>query len=528
MATYELQDHVHKSHDPKFPLLDSSLVESIHSASSFEHSSFSAYQDYEYSPYELPITKRFSLNFFRYRNKILRFFSNRMPGLSYEIGPVLAFVLYSFNFFLMEYLIYSGNDSRTNMRKMSGTVASLSLGYSLILACRNSILTIILGIPFERALFWHKFFAYWAVILAILHGIIDDFAYEIQDWSGLGLSTFMILIAIFAFFPIRRRFFRFFQLSHWFFFTFAMICAIIHGAGEALFGLLFFLLDLAIRFYIIRRNKKNMQKICIEKLPFSVLRVSFAKKTLKYKPGQYFFVCFPMISCYEFHPFSISSSPSDDQVLLHIRIIGAWTRNLMDSLKKTVNPEIDAFIDGPYGNPDIFLDSDEIKIFLMVSGGIGITPLQSICRELLNQKNRGRNVKKIMFIWSVRDSGMLNSEEMADFYKRDLPIVFQPDFFAIKEDETLQCRFHLTGARNEGEFYKGNIHPSKQKSLRLGRPNIQEYVKEAVDFALKFNEKKIGVLCCGPEELIRNVREECWKSQGKNVQFMMHEEVFEF
>lgn len=519
----ELPDRSHKSN-----LLDNSNLESIHSSSA-ELSPLAPYHDFEYAPFELPITKRINPDFFKLRAKILSPFTKRVPFTQYELGPFLVFVLCSLAFAFMEYHLYTHVSFKNKgPRKTTGALAALSLCIALTLSCRNSIWSVILGIPFERGLFWHKFFAYWGVVLSIGHGLVDAFEDSLEVYSGLALSATIFLMAITSFFPIRRYSFRFFQVVHWFLFLSCVICAILHGAGEVLLGSILFVIDLSLRFVIIRRNKRHLRKICIEKLPFNVLRVSFARHSLKYKAGQYFSICIPSVSCYEFHPFSISSSPSDDQILLHIRIVGPWTKNVSRTLKNTVNPDIDAFIDGPYGNPNVFLDSSEIKVFLMVSGGIGVTPLQSIARELMSQKSRGRDVKKIMFIWSVRDRNMLNSEEIADFYRRDLPVVFQPDFFEVKEDETLQCRFHLTSARSESEFYKGNIHPSKQKSLRMGRPNIEAYVREICEFGKRNGEGKVGVMCCGPEDLMKNVREECRKRMGGGVEMVMHEEVFEF
>ena len=57
----------------------------------------------------------------------------------------------------------------------------------------------------------------------------------------------------------------------------------------------------------------------------NVIRMEFDKKWFKYKAGQYVFICIPAISFTEFHPFSISSSPfNDESVVIHIRVLGDW------------------------------------------------------------------------------------------------------------------------------------------------------------------------------------------------------------
>lgn len=49
----------------------------------------------------------------------------------------------------------------------------------------------------------------------------------------------------------------------------------------------------------------------------------------KYKPGDYIFVNIPAIAKYEWHPFTISSSPEQPgEIWLHIRVVGTWTTKL--------------------------------------------------------------------------------------------------------------------------------------------------------------------------------------------------------
>ncbi|EDO38081.1 predicted protein, partial [Nematostella vectensis] len=121
----------------------------------------------------------------------------------------------------------------------------------------------------------------------------------------------------------------------------------------------------------------------------------------EYKAGQYCFLCVPGVSMFEWHPFSISSSPHEATVSLHIRVLGDWTQQLYDYVKDT--RPINVYIDGPYGAPGVDVDGDRYKVFLFVSGGIGITPMQSICNDILHQRRRGRDIRKVIFVWSVRD-----------------------------------------------------------------------------------------------------------------------------
>ena len=51
----------------------------------------------------------------------------------------------------------------------------------------------------------------------------------------------------------------------------------------------------------------------------------------KYKPGDYLFVNIPAVARYEWHPFTISSSPEQRGVIwLHIRVVGTWTKKLYE------------------------------------------------------------------------------------------------------------------------------------------------------------------------------------------------------
>ncbi|NWH79361.1 NOX5 oxidase, partial [Piaya cayana] len=50
-----------------------------------------------------------------------------------------------------------------------------------------------------------------------------------------------------------------------------------------------------------------------------------------YKPGDYVYLNIPAIATYEWHPFTISSAPEQQETLwLHIRSLGQWTNKLYE------------------------------------------------------------------------------------------------------------------------------------------------------------------------------------------------------
>merc|ERR1719359_1427168 len=54
----------------------------------------------------------------------------------------------------------------------SGAFAAYPLLAAFGTVNHNSVWTLLLGIPFERALAWHKFFAYLSVLCGTWHGLV--------------------------------------------------------------------------------------------------------------------------------------------------------------------------------------------------------------------------------------------------------------------------------------------------------------------------------------------------------------------
>ena len=100
-----------------------------------------------------------------------------------------------------------------------------------------------------------------------------------------------------------------------------------------------------------------------------------------YSGGQYVFICIPEISLFEWHPFSISSSPDQPLVTLHVRALGSWTRALHKlALKKLARANeggectastvttttSSAMIEGPYGSVACDIHGARHDMFMLI------------------------------------------------------------------------------------------------------------------------------------------------------------------
>ncbi|XP_055837078.1 NADPH oxidase 5 isoform X2 [Episyrphus balteatus] len=97
-------------------------------------------------------------------------------------------------------------------------------------------------------------------------------------------------------------------------------------------------------------------------LPSKVVHLVIKRPyNFNFRPGDYIFVNIPSIANYEWHPFTISSAPEqEDYMWLHIRGVGEWTNRLSDYFEKEqeklhngeINPHIPQNTTDPASNGD--------------------------------------------------------------------------------------------------------------------------------------------------------------------------------
>ena len=308
--------------------------------------------------------------------------------------------------------------------KGSGEATTFWMALAFLTATRNSPLTFLVGIPFERQLFWHKLFAYVSIGMGLYHGITagdgDDrrrlTGRRLDDEEGTATTGWvaqaaLIGLGLTSLPPVRRLAFEFFYRMHWILIFLAAAYSILHHARGFLPGMIVWFVDVGMR-AIVLAHCPCQTPLRVNHLGSGVVKLSWPNSRLLtgYKAGQYVFICIPELGLFEWHPFSLSSAPHDRETCVHIRALGDWTDRLSALATERNGGMVDAFIEGPYGECMVDVEGPAYTRFLLVSGGIGVTPLQSVANDIMYaHTTQGRPLQQIDFIWSVAEPTMVTS-----------------------------------------------------------------------------------------------------------------------
>ena len=102
-------------------------------------------------------------------------------------------------------------------------------------------------------------------------------------------------------------------------------------------------------------------------------------KEYSYQPGQFFFINIPGKEGMLRKHFSFSSAPNENFLEFTTRMTGSEYKNVLDALKRGTMVELGA----PLGN---FTLRPGVNKIVFLSGGIGVTPILSICKHATNKQ----------------------------------------------------------------------------------------------------------------------------------------------
>jgi ferredoxin-NADP reductase len=144
-------------------------------------------------------------------------------------------------------------------------------------------------------------------------------------------------------------------------------------------------------------------------------------KTFKWVPGQYCHVILPHANQDdrgEERWFTISSAPCEKHISITTRFFGAKSSSFKKKLF-SLKPGESIWVDSPEGD---FVIEENNKNYVFIVGGIGITPIRSILKQLTcNKQNISGHLLYINssnnFVYDEEIKLLANSMKMSKFYQ---------------------------------------------------------------------------------------------------------------
>ncbi|KAI7755847.1 hypothetical protein M8C21_023615 [Ambrosia artemisiifolia] len=345
-----------------------------------------------------------------------------------------------------------------------------------------------------------------------------------------------------------------------------------------------------IRTFRSRLEPAEILKVAVYPGREGVLALRMKKpENFNYKSGEYMFVKCDVVSPFEWHPFSITSAPSDDYLSVHIRALGDWTKQINESYSKVYKKllliayspslhvhlmkkvgflklivrnkfQIDQSffysnlrfikIDGPYGAPA--QDYKNYEVVLLVGLGIGATPMISIVKDIVNNikanqvkekaledgtlshENKGSptnahkfKTKQAYFYWSTKEQNTLG------WFKEVMDEVAE-----IGRNDVIEIHNYCTSVYEEGDARSALITMLQSLYYDKKGVDIVSGTRVKTHFARPkwrgvykkiadaHKGSTIGVFYCGSPAPIKELKNWATKFSVSPTKFEFHKENF--
>lgn len=249
-----------------------------------------------------------------------------------------------------------------------------------------------------------------------------------------------------------------------------------------------------------------------------------------HKVGQYFFINFPSISWSEWHPFSVSNGPREEDIEFAIRDLGDWTHEvcqkaIQHSASGNSIPNPYVRIDGPYGVHDF--NFRKFPRMMLVGGGVGVTPVIGMLKDLYNVGNYSETeryrvlphvVDIVYAVWVCR------YREDCDWFLKDLEECAQMSL--LPQFPKLQVWIYVTRPPKDGL-------DATSPPLLPGRPEFAEIFNDLDkmdnnDQLRKINRAGTFVFSCGPGAMVNELWDLSISRTANGLRTDFHHETFEF
>lgn len=441
-----------------------------------------------------------------------------------------------------------------------GVLAYALTPLSVLLASRESLLSLITGLPYQSFMFLHRWVGYIILIQSSVHTlgwiIVEAALYQPQpatwnslaselyiQWGFVALGLLVLLWALATPWGIRLTGYEFFRKAHY---VLAMVyigaiighweqlqCFLIPGILLWFFDRLGRLIRTALLLYqwIPARGKWGFESARArvqyweDEKSGDVVRLDFEHAQAPWEVGQHFYLCFPEGSIWQSHPMTPLSLPIEDEYgrVRHSYVIRAKkgeTKKVAQIAARKLTTVAEAasvqdekkgqtsvkggevtmpvILTGPYG-VDMTSGITSQTNVLCVAGGTGITFVLPVLLSLIREKRvPGRRIE---LVWAVRrDVDVRWVERELDEIKKCSHGV-KIEVFVTREKDHASAASSDAGGCDCNDV--GHHHPENVEVPEARRPHLQEIVK---DFVGAVAQGPTVIYASGPGGMIGDLR----------------------
>ncbi|RHZ49536.1 ferric reductase family protein [Aspergillus thermomutatus] len=336
----------------------------------------------------------------------------------------------------------------------TGFVAIAQLPLIFLLAGRQNIIGLFVGLSYERLNWFHRWISRTLWLTATIHMgfwfrnwarydyITYQLRHDVLTQRGFAAWCILTFIVISSAAPIRRLSYELFVLQHLVTFVGFIAAVWLHAPAEVKawvwISIGFLVFDRVARYAwatyanlsIFHASKPNQHSLwanlaTLTPLPGNVTRITIENPGVRWKPGQHVFLTCHSIVPLQSHPFTIASIPDDGKMEFLVRAQKGSTRRFFHYASKhhhvlgsgepspAQRPRT-MLIDGPYGTIRPLRQFDSV---VLLAGGTGANFTIPLLRDIVagwkteclgSFTRRLAATKRIRFVWVIKSRAQLS------------------------------------------------------------------------------------------------------------------------
>lgn len=333
--------------------------------------------------------------------------------------------------------------------KMLGKAAAITVVFLLLPISKSCFWLDLFNLKFERSVKFHRWLAWFLVAVVVAHaataiaslaiagqfkacmwpsescvnpalawgtyGSLETSRKITYGWISGILGTPLFITSL----PwVRRHHFEWFYYVH-FLFVPSFILWHLHYQHMIYYAapsLAAYVLDKVLWWYSSRRPVKIIN-LTMPAPGFVRMEIAI-EPDQTFEPGQWIQINIPAVSFLEWHPMSVASAPGHSTITIDIKVVGAWTRRLQElsaRFNRSKPAHTCVFLDQFHGSSHRQMQGYlNHQAVLMFGGGIGITPLFSALRTIVEDSTSCPAVRRVVLVWCVSKVSVL------DLYREEL------------------------------------------------------------------------------------------------------------